>query len=249
MKKPYIKKYVKISNFVVWIVDGKYIRKNLDEEFTNFGQHYRFHYIPRNEFWIDKQYGNGDERKFFIDHMLIENRLMASGKNYSDAIRVADKMEMQERGKSKLIRDEQKKRSNKELLIRKIHKRKIKTYSKTVTVWIVNGKQVRDLLFIDFTEGGHDKVYPFVPDKEIWIDDDIGPEERKFVLLHEIHERNLMAKGWPYSVNKGKHSLHKSAHTSASRIEYFCRHHPSKVDEMLKKEIEKSEAMYAKKKK
>src|SRR3989344_4485112 len=55
MKKPYIKKYCKISKFSVFIVDGAYIREFIDEEFTNFGQHFRFKFIPKNEFWIDKK--------------------------------------------------------------------------------------------------------------------------------------------------------------------------------------------------
>jgi hypothetical protein len=27
----------------------------MDEEFTNFGQHYRYPYIPKNELWIDQE--------------------------------------------------------------------------------------------------------------------------------------------------------------------------------------------------
>ena len=42
MKEPYIKKFLEIAEFKVYIVDGKFIREKIDEEFTNFGQHYRF---------------------------------------------------------------------------------------------------------------------------------------------------------------------------------------------------------------
>ena len=42
----------------VWVVDGEYIRTYVDEEFTNFGQHYRFPYIPENEFWLDRENEN-----------------------------------------------------------------------------------------------------------------------------------------------------------------------------------------------
>ncbi len=55
MKKPYIKKFVEISHFKVWIVDGKYVRDNIDEEFNNYGQHYQFKFIPEKEFWIDRK--------------------------------------------------------------------------------------------------------------------------------------------------------------------------------------------------
>ncbi len=58
----------------------------------------------------------------------------------------------------------------------------LKSYSRKVKVWIVDGEAVRDLFFIDFTEGGYDKVYPFIPSGEIWIDDDVFPRERKFIF-------------------------------------------------------------------
>ena len=59
----------------------------------------------------------------------------------------------------------------------------IKKYSGAVKVWIIQGGLVRSLYFIHFTEGGHDLVYPhFVPKNEVWLDDDLSPGERKFVL-------------------------------------------------------------------
>ena len=67
MEKPYVRKLDQIEEIAVWIVDGVYIRKNIDEEFTNFGQHYRFRFIPMREFWIDQEHGPG-EQQFFIDH-------------------------------------------------------------------------------------------------------------------------------------------------------------------------------------
>ena len=76
---------------------------------------------------------------------------------------------------------------------------------------------------IDFTEGGHDYVYEFVPENEVWIDDDIAEKERGYVLLHELHERNRMARGW----------LYNKAHAESSRLEYRCRHHPEELHEAL----------------
>ncbi len=40
LKLPYIQKVEARGNLQVWIVDGSYIRGHVDEEFTNFGQHY-----------------------------------------------------------------------------------------------------------------------------------------------------------------------------------------------------------------
>lgn len=56
-KKPYIKKIGNTQGFHVWYVNGYWIRKHLDEEFTNFGQSYQFKFIPKNELWIDQEQG------------------------------------------------------------------------------------------------------------------------------------------------------------------------------------------------
>jgi len=227
MQKPYIKKYGKIAHFTIWTVDGQYIRKNIDEEFTNFGQHYRFSFIPKDEFWIDHEYGPGEDQ-FYIDHLLVENRLMASGMSYDKALMRADQIEKKERSKSALIKRIASLDSKH--LIDDIHKTLLRKYSKNVNVWIVRGELVRGLLFIDFTEGGHDKVYPFVPEKEIWLDDELGPQERKFVLLHELHERYLMSQGWIY----------KKAHKDSSESEYYCRSHPEELEAKLQLEIDRN---------
>src|SRR3989344_4079706 len=96
----YIRELEEVEGFKVWEVDGKYVRDNLDREFTNFGQHYRFKFIPKNEFWIDHESHPG-ETKFFIDHMVVEWQLMDEGKTYDYAIGVADRRELIERKKSK----------------------------------------------------------------------------------------------------------------------------------------------------
>ena len=92
-----------------------------------------------------------------------------------------------------------------------------------MSVWIVNGRFVRSVFDIDFTEGGHDHVYEFVPANEVWIDDAIVEKERGFVLLHELHERNRMEAGLPYS----------QAHAESSHIEFQCRHHPDELHDAL----------------
>ena len=48
-KLPSLEKIDERRNPEVWVVDGAYIRNHIDEEFTNFGQHYSFPYIPKNE--------------------------------------------------------------------------------------------------------------------------------------------------------------------------------------------------------
>ena len=205
----------------IWIVDGAYIRGNIDEEFTNFGQHYAFSFIPADELWIDQE-AKHDEREFFIDHLLVEHRLMAAGTPYDDALEAADRAEQRERRRAGDVR--QLTHGGRQLPDgRDVHERLWKKLENGVSVWIVNGRLVRSVFDIDFTEGGHDYVYEFVPQNEVWIDDAIVEDERPYVLLHELHERNRMAGGWAYN----------KAHAESSRVEYRCRHHPDELHEAL----------------
>ncbi len=227
--KPYVSFAGRVDGIDVWVVDGQYVRENLNEEFTNFAQHFNFRFIPVREFWLDRERTPG-EAAFFIDHLLLENKLMAQGIPYAWALELADGVELGERKHSALGREGEALVGVHDYagLLAKIHKEPLAEYSTDVKVWVVDGELVRDVLFIDFTEGGHDKVYKFVPEKEVWLDDDLMPEERRFVLLHELYERRLMSKGWPYN----------RAHHAASRIEFHCRRHPELLDAALKAEIE-----------
>jgi hypothetical protein len=141
--------------------------------------------------------------------------------SYDKALEKADEREQKERKRSAYFRRVRKHKD------RALHERLLKSYSGKVQVWIINGEMVRDIYFIDFTEGGHHKIYPWIPKQEVWLDDDLGPRERKFVLLHELHERYLMTQGWPY---------HR-AHRGASEIEHHCRTHPRDLDAKLRIEI------------
>ena len=224
LKPPYLQKDEMRGDYQVWIVDGEYIRGRIDEEFTNFGHHYRYPYIPEKEFWIDKE-AEHDERKFFIEHLLVEHDLMASGMEYGDALARADRVERRERRRSGDVR--QVTRQGKEPpAAGAVHERLWKKLENGVSIWVVNGRLVRSLFDIDFTAGGHDHVYEFVPENEVWIDDAIDEKERRFVLLHELHERNRMAEGWPYS----------KAHLESSRLEFRYRHHPDELHDALSAE-------------
>ena len=220
-KRPYVEKIEEHGDLQVWIVDGSYIRSHKDEEFTNLGQHYRYPYIPVNELWIDRE-AKHDEQQFFIDHLLVEHRLMAKGASYEEALAKADRAEREERRRSgdisRLTHHGQTLPDAKDM-----HERLWQRLRNGLGIWILNGRLVRSVFDIDFTEGGHDYVYEFVPENEVWIDDAIEEPERGYVLLHELHERNRMAKGWPYDKD----------HAESSRLEYRCRHHPDKLHEAL----------------
>lgn len=205
----------------VWTVDGEHIRTYMDEEFTNFGQHYRFPFIPEFEFWIDKE-GSCDELGYFVEHLKVEWGLMRDGKSYSEAIIEADRVERDLRRKDgdiKRLIDPVRRVVDPKLVRKKL----LKTLENGVKVWLVNGCLVRSVFNIDFTHGGHEYVYEFVPPIDVLIDDDLSWEERGLVILHELHERNQMEKGMPYS----------KAHAESSALELHCRHSPDELHDAL----------------
>lgn len=206
---PYIKKYLEVRGLKAFIVDGNYIRKKIDKDFTNFGQHYRFNFIPENELWIDKE-SNPGEMDFFLKNLIVQRKLMKQGKSYLEAVIDSSEAERKERAKSDLAKKVAHLQPNE--LAEKAKKQKVFGFL-GFSIWIVSGELIRSSLYIDFTAGGHDKVYDFVPNREMWLDDDLSAKEMIYVSIHELHERFLMVKGRSYV----------QAHTSALKWEYFSR--------------------------
>jgi hypothetical protein len=60
-------------------------------------------------------------------------------------------------------------------------------------IWIVDGALVRREIYPEFLYGGNSQRYRYVPPGEIWVDNAISAEEFSYTVLHEIHERALMA--------------------------------------------------------
>lgn len=67
-----------------------------------------------------------------------------------------------------------------------------------VIVWLVDGKYIRDNLYVDFTEGGNGEKYVFIPDDEIWIDNTLDEAEWNDTISHELLERFMMSRGDNY---------------------------------------------------
>ena len=213
----------KRGDLTVWLVDGSYVRKNLDEEFSNFGHHYTFEEIPKRELWLDSE-TSPDEQKFYIGHMRVEYHLREKGVDEETARKRANAHERRLRLKAGDLR-----KVKKGKLVPQpdaVHDRLWKALGNGVKVWFVKGRLVRSVYDIEFTEGGHEHVYEFVPHNEVWIDNDVHQDEQGFVLLHELHERNLMANGCDYD----------SAHEESSRLERYYRNHPAELHEALTQE-------------
>lgn len=207
-ERPYIRELENWDPISVWEVDGAWVRKNQQKEFTNFAQwrHPLFKgIIPANEFWID-QGSSPEEHKFFIEHMLHENYLQSRGLAFKKAEREATRVEERERHRvpGTVVRSLSKFAPERQL-IQKVGE---------VEIFAVDGKMVRDNIDPRFCHGGHDWVYSYVPDKHIWIDDTVVQGEWPYLMVHELMERNKMELGEEY----GK------AHPACSKIEWKCRH-------------------------
>ena len=219
-RPPYVRRLERRGALDVWLVDGSYVRKNIDEEFSNFGHHWSFREIPENHIWLDHE-SDPDELKFFTRHAVLERRLMKRGKDYDAARRVANREERKMRAAAGDLR---KVTDGKSLpKAERVHERLWKKLPNGVEVWFVKGRLVRSAFDVEFTEGGHEHVYEYVPRGEVWIDDDIHDDELGFVLFHELHERNVMAKGVDYD----------TAHEEASRLERYYREHPAELHQAL----------------
>jgi hypothetical protein len=247
-KKVYMKSIGRFSPYNVYYVNGYWIRKNLDRRFPNYGSHKTFPFIPKNEFWIDFENTVG-EAKYIIINFLAYKKELELGKSEDEAVKIATKIEEAERGKLKWVK-KLKKIKVKEKLLRKIRKRKLfGKNTKNIHIYIVNGAIVRSLFNVDFNQGGHDLVYSFIPENEVWIDDDLYKKERTFVLIHELHERKLMVKGWKYDnlgitkIKRLKGDNKKYAHPSAEDLEFWCRHHPRSIKRVLFREIRDNEKL------
>src|SRR5512140_3619286 len=86
---PYLHCLEHRGRLAIWQVDGDYVRKNINEEFSNFGHHWTIKEIPEGEIWLDQE-GHPDEQRFFVRHALVERTLMERGKSYEQARVAAD---------------------------------------------------------------------------------------------------------------------------------------------------------------
>ena len=98
-----------------------------------------------------------------------------------------------------------------------------------VDIWHVEGRVIRDHVYIDFTEGGNSRAYIWMPSNEIWLDHDVDLGEQDFVKLHELHEWNKMGDGLNY----------EAAHESANGVEGQARRDPSKLSGLWRAEVKR----------
>ena len=210
------KDFEKYGKFQAKIVDGEYVRKNINEQYTNFATHSLDKNVPEGEIWIDQDKAHPDEYHFFIDNALAYEKALAAGKSQEKAREIGDAKEKAERGKLEEVK-KLKQESTAEQL-KAIDKGILGTVTqegpnKGVIVRLVDGKLVRSLFNVDFVEGGHDLVYKrFIPKGahgEVWIGDAVKGSERPYIIDHELNERHYMAQGMKYPLAHQKASWHE----------------------------------------
>lgn len=201
----------KFGDITVWEVKGKYIRDNIDIEFTNYGNYFMFDYVPKLEFWIDME-ADKNETQYFIDHLLVSYRLMSKGNDYEYSENQAYKYEQLERLKNDKIYKTSRK------LIKNLEIENLGYYrdgkSNKIEIDLIRGDLFREAI-PKFTEGGHHFVYNNIPENKVYIDDDSEEDEIIFFIIHEVYEREeMLMNGLTYN----------EAHKLASKVEWKARH-------------------------
>ncbi len=78
-----------------------------------------------------------------------------------------------------------------------------------MTVRLVDGEAVRNRLSVEFIGGGHHRRYEFIPEREIWIEENLSPLDRAATVVHEASEYRLMGRSLDY----------ERSHREASAVE------------------------------
>jgi len=161
----------------VKIIDGFKIRNTFDIDFGVLAHHTNTPYLRPGELWLDKAFRA--EKKIIISDYLQIKRLR---KKY-----IYEKVK-------ELMRFKVEKGF-------KIDSLKIKLLKKQgqLKIYLINGKMLRKKLDPNFYFGGHHLAYKYVPKNEVWLDNSVVIKERKYVLIHELYELQMMKKGKGYN--------------------------------------------------
>ncbi len=194
MRRPYLEQLREVLEVRACLVDGEWIRNHLDVDFTNGAHHYSRPYIPSLEVWIDREAPGSNELEYLIEHQLHERELMERGVHYLRALRMANHRERQQR---RSVLDPRLVSAAAAEQRGYVFRRELGEVDGDRLI-LVNGRAVRDLFDLNFTQGGHHARYRFIPSRQIWIDDAVVDSEREYVIAHEVHELHLMRQGMKY---------------------------------------------------
>jgi hypothetical protein len=120
-----------------------------------------------------------------------------------------------------------------------LNKRLLPQYStKDVKIYSVSGEHIRrigsnsigDRQAVDFTMGGHSGVYDkLIPEDEVWVEENMSPEDQEATILHELNERNdMLLHGKDY----------ETAHDNSSEEEIKARQNPDYATDAILRELD-----------
>lgn len=158
------------------LVDGYKIRNTLDTNFAGYSTADYAAYVPAGEIWLEDYLQ--PERAHFLNLATRETRWFKQGKSFEQLW-------------GELTQEAQKQLPRPEFALKSQQKNGLK-------IIYVNGALVRKFFDPYFLLGGHDLVYPYIPANEIWLDALNYEKDQPFTLIHELHERRLMAKKMDY---------------------------------------------------
>ena len=197
---PRLRLYEKRLGLEVGVVDAFLVRNQIDVEFTNGTTNLQSNSVPKGKAWIGQDAPGSPELKFWSIRNAVECKLMRDGLKAEEAFDKARRVEI-------LARQE-------------IFHRGEHLYLENLgvlqdwKVYLVNGKLVRNQMYVDFTLGGHGYRYCFIPRSEIWIDNAVVLAERPYIKVHEGVEVVVMVKT-PLQYD--------AAHAEATRVEVLLR--------------------------
>jgi 8-oxo-dGTP diphosphatase len=87
-------------------------------------------------------------------------------------------------------------------------------------IFLVDGEVIRNEHDSDFVQGGNPERYKWIPQGQIWIDNNTPRDEIPLVALHECREAHLM---------HDKHEQYEQAHDEAKELENKFRNHANRV--------------------
>ena len=239
------------SGYDIWIIDGPLVRQKVYHEFVYGGNEQRYPFVPKGEIWIDNSI-SVEEYSYTLAHELNERLLMAKfGYTYTAAHDSSLQLEFKTRKMNSKIS------KSHEVSLAKVSPtdcdgvKQLSTIADSIqlkniylqlfdkrdsiSIWIVNGSLVRKEIYPDFGFSGNDKVYNFIPNKEIWIDAQISCEETEYSILCESEERYRLSKGQIYD-DAYENALMQTLEIRNAKTKEAAKHAPVVLPKELERE-------------
>ena len=171
------------------LIDGFKIRNTVDIDFSVIGDDSVYPFIKSGEVWFDKSFAN--EKDFFLE-LFKKRKILTKKYGYEKAKQML---------RSKL-------KTSEDLRLELIDE------IEEIKIHLIDGTLLRQNLDPSFCFGGHWKVYDYIPQGEVWIDNVPKKEEQKYIIIHELYELDLMTQGKKYN---NAHDFANAAEKEARR--------------------------------